>query len=271
MDNTNNEILYSSVEEQIEKLKQQNLIIEDEDFAKKYLEIFGYFNLIKGYRSPYIFTDASGLHYRSGITFNQILSLYMFDKNLRNAVIASMLDLEEHIKASAADVVAQSFGTHQDDYLNIRNYRDKRRRNRKFSLRNTLLAIQKALNSDKTPVSHYREVHGIIPPWILFKNLYFSTIINFINFFKPHEKEQMVYHLYDVDSSDLSVDNLKLIMMDTLFVCLDYRNLAAHGGRIYNYRSDCNVRLENFGTDVSEDTLPKGFNQLIYILSCLKY
>ena len=112
--------------EQIEKLKQQNLIIEDEDFAKKYLEIFGYFNLIKGYRSPYIFTDASGLHYRSGITFNQILSLYMFDKNLRNAVIASMLDLEEHIKASAADVVAQSFGTHQDDYLNIRNYRDKK-------------------------------------------------------------------------------------------------------------------------------------------------
>ena len=172
MDNTNNEILYSSVEEQIEKLKQQNLIIEDEDFAKKYLEIFGYFNLIKGYRSPYIFTDASGLHYRSGITFNQILSLYMFDKNLRNAVIASMLDLEEHIKASAADVVAQSFGTHQDDYLNIRNYRDKRRRNRKFSLRNTLITIQKALNSDKTPVSHYREVHGIIPPWILFKNLY---------------------------------------------------------------------------------------------------
>ena len=65
----------------------------------------------------------------------------------------------------------------------------------------------------------------------------------------------MVYHLYDVDSTDLSVDNLKLIMMDTLFVCLDYRNLAAHGGRIYNYRSDCNVRLENFSTDVSGATL----------------
>ena len=97
MDNTNNEILYSSIEEQIEKLKQQNLIIEDEDLAREYLKIFGYFNLIKGYRFPYIFTDADGLHYRSGITFKQILSLYMFDKNLRNAVIASMLDLEESI------------------------------------------------------------------------------------------------------------------------------------------------------------------------------
>lgn len=271
MDNTNSEILYSSVEEQIEKLKQQNLIIEDDDFAKEYLEIFGYFNLIKGYRSPYIYTDTNGLHYRSGITFNQILSLYMFDKNLRNAVIASMLDLEEHIKASAADVVAQSFGTHQDDYLNFRNYRDKRRRNPKFSLRNTIFKIKSSLNSNKPPVSHYREVHGIIPPWILFKNLYFSTIVNFINFFKPHEKEQMVYHLYDVDSTDFSIDNLKLIMMDTLFVCLDYRNLAAHGRRIYNYRSDSNVRLENFGADLSEDILPKGLNQLLFILSGLKY
>ena len=81
----------------------------------------------------------------------------------------------------------------------------------------------------------------------------------------------MVYHLYDVDSTDFSIDNLKLIMMDTLFVCLDYRNLAAHGRRIYNYRSDSNVRLENFGADLSEDILPKGLNQLLFILSGLKY
>ena len=138
-------------------------------------------------------------------------------------------------------------------------------------MRNIIHTIKEALDSNKDPVSHYREVHEIVPPWILFKNLYFSTIINFINFFKPHEKEQMVYHLYDVDSMDLSVDNLKLIMMDTLFVCLDYRNLAAHGGRIYNYHSDCNVRFENFNGNISEDMLPKGLNQLLFLLMGLKY
>lgn len=35
-----------------------------------------------------------------------------------------MLDLEEHIKECAADVVAVSFGIHQDDYLKYRNYQN---------------------------------------------------------------------------------------------------------------------------------------------------
>lgn len=59
-------------------------------------------------------------------------SLYLLDKNLRNAVIASMLDLEEHIKEAAADVVAKSFGTHPDKYLNYRNYANKRKANLVF-------------------------------------------------------------------------------------------------------------------------------------------
>lgn len=28
---------------------------------------------------------------------------------------------------------------------------------------------------------------------------------------------------------------LKNLFMDTLFVCLDYRNIVAHGGRVYNH------------------------------------
>ncbi|HJA12344.1 MAG TPA: hypothetical protein H9799_05250 [Candidatus Mediterraneibacter merdipullorum] len=50
----NDEIEYTTVEKQIEKLKQQNLIIDDEEFAKKSLTLFGYSNLIKSYREPYI-------------------------------------------------------------------------------------------------------------------------------------------------------------------------------------------------------------------------
>ena len=50
----NNEIVYTTVDEQIEKLKKQHLIIQDEDFAKSQLKLYGYFNLIKNYREPYI-------------------------------------------------------------------------------------------------------------------------------------------------------------------------------------------------------------------------
>lgn len=40
-------ILYTTVEEQIEKLKSQNLTIIDEENAKIGLELFGYSSLIR--------------------------------------------------------------------------------------------------------------------------------------------------------------------------------------------------------------------------------
>ena len=92
-------ILYATVDEQIEKLKKQGLIINSLDFARSELALYGYSNLIKSYRDPYmIMSEEGSKSYRSGITFEQIQSLYILDKNLRNAVMASMLDLEEYLK-----------------------------------------------------------------------------------------------------------------------------------------------------------------------------
>ena len=86
-------ILYATAEEQIEKLKRQGLIVDDSAFAKAELELYGYSNLIKSYRDPYTIVSEGKKIYRSGITFEQFWSLYILDKNLRNAVMASMLDL----------------------------------------------------------------------------------------------------------------------------------------------------------------------------------
>lgn len=147
----NNEIVYTTVDEQIEKLKKQHLIIQDEDFAKSQLKLYGYFNLIKNYREPYIVNIDNKKVYRSGVTFEQICSLYILDKNLRNAVMASMLDLEEHVKAITADIIGNSFGIHQDQYLQFKNYRDKKRRKSRFSLSGILQKMRDAMDTDKNP------------------------------------------------------------------------------------------------------------------------
>lgn len=264
-----NEIIYSTVDEQIEKLLSQHLIINNIDFAKEQLGLYGYFNLIKSYRDPYSIPTPDGLKYRSGITFEQITSLYILDKNLRNSVISAMLDLEEHLKAAMADVISDSFGTNVDDYLNFRNYRDRRRSNGKFSLNNILLEMRKATQVNKQPVCHYRTQHGTIPPWILFKNVYFSTIVNLAGDFKAAEKEKLVNHLYNVNSSPFPLENLKRIMIDTLFICLEYRNLAAHGGRTYNHTCKASLNYEYYPFDQTSG--PKGFSQLLYLLSLLNY
>lgn len=79
-------ILYVTIDEQIAKLKHQGLIINDPALAKAELELYGYSNLIKSYRDPYTFVSEGQKIYRSGITFEQVLSLYILDKNLRNIV-----------------------------------------------------------------------------------------------------------------------------------------------------------------------------------------
>ena len=50
-------IEYSTPEQQIEKLKSQGLIITNEEYTASILKCYGYSNLIKSYREPYIFLD----------------------------------------------------------------------------------------------------------------------------------------------------------------------------------------------------------------------
>lgn len=208
--------------------------------------------------------------FRSDVTFERIRSLYLLDKNLRNGVMAAMQDLEEHIKEAAADVIASSFGTHQDDYLEYKNYRNKKKRLHRFSLPGILETMNKTLDTDKDPISHYKTEHGIVPPWILFKSVYFSTIINFIDLFKIDEQNKLMYRLYDLMALGLSEDKGRMLMMDSLYTALAYRNVAAHGGRIYNHTPDVNFRMnEIFGSRQNRNFL--GFSQLLFSLSLLVY
>lgn len=265
-----NSISYSTIDQQIKKLKSQNLIINDEQIARDSLRLFGYSNLIKSYREPYVIISGDKKIYRSGVSFDQLCSLYTLDKNIRNNVMAAMLDLEEHIKESAADIVAQSFGVHQEQYLMYRNYQNKKKHKYRFSLPGILDVMKKALDTDKDPIHHYQTEHGIVPPWILFKSIYFSTIANFIDLFKSEEQEKLVKVLYDTENISLSLDAIRKLMMDTLYICLEYRNLSAHGGRVYNYKCKSQLRTDEIFGKAATSTL-SGFSQLLTLLSLFIY
>lgn len=265
-----NIINYSSPEYQVKKLINQNMIISNTEYAKQKLSIYGYSNMIKSYREPYTFTDDFGNKcYRDNITFEQIESLFLFDKQLRNSVMAAMLDLEEHIKEVAADVIAKAFGTNPDDYLDLRNYRDRRKTDKRFSLSYTIKTLKDSLKSQNDPIRHYAVKYNTVPPWILFKSIYFSKIITFISKFKPAEQSAVASQLYDYSSHNLTIEQCRKLMLDTLYICLNYRNTAAHGGRIYLLSTKAQLRSnEIFGRD---NVGGKGFGQLLFLLRMLKY
>ena len=262
------DLQYRDVDFLIEKLKQQNLIIDDEDSARVALEQYGYSNLIKSYRDPYVYTDSNGCKkYRDGISFEQICSLYIFDKNLRNAVMSSMLDYEELIKVFAAHTVAEHFGSHQDDYLKFSNYRDRKNKKNQFSLSAILTKMNKTLNTSKDPIHHYKSKYGVVPPWILFKSVYMGTIVNFIDLFKKVERETMAKYLYP-DNLPLAPSELQRFMLDTMFMANEFRNLAAHGSRIYDHKFW--YRPQVTGSITKQLFSADGISRLLFCLGLLK-
>lgn len=257
---------YTTVEQQIQKLKSQRLKFNNETDAKIALTTFGYYNIINGYRDPYIIKDYDRKIYSPDVTFEQIFALFAFDHNIRNAILLSMIDLEEHLRAVTADIISESFGSDYKIYLSKNNYRDKRVSDPKYS-RNNILAgmIKVAEKTNNQPVKYYRETHGVIPPWILFKGIHFGTLVNYTKFFKAAQREKLVTSLYGSQITPENIEYFKDLLSDTLFMCCEYRNLAAHGGRVYNYIPKSTIRaLDNQGVH-------KGLPQLVEVLQLFSY
>ncbi len=267
------EILFSTPEDQIIALEKKNLLIQNKEEAIKILRTYGYYNVINSYKGPYINEKKE---YILSSSFEQIFSLFTLDHHLRNSVMAAMLDLEEHLKAVTSEVLFESFGANQEDYLNWNNFSDRRTSKPQFSLKGILATLRNNLNSDKNPIRYYRTTHGIIPPWILFKGTYFSTLINFIRLFKSPEKKLLISKLFEIPIEDITPE-ITTLFMDTLFVCLEYRNAAAHGGRIYNYIAAHSVNVNGIpNLSVCSPLLDQfpncyGVAQLLVLLSCFSY
>lgn len=271
------EIDYTTIKQQIKILKVKGLLFNDERTAQTRLERYGYYNIINSYKEPYQRFYDGKKEYIPGTTFEQIYSMFILDHNLRNSIMSSMLDLEESLRAAAAEVIAYSFGTDHNQYLNFRNYRDRHSSNPKFSLNGILGALHTNVKSDKDPIKYYRENYDIVPPWILLKGTYFSVLINFIKCFKNEQKQHIARILLEIPPDMPVTDEIITFFQNVLFICLDYRNTAAHGGRIYNYEpanmANIKISKELIKTfPMLENTLnPSGISMLLALLSIFKY
>lgn len=266
---------YSTPEEQINFLLSKGLIINDVSFALTQLRTYGYYNIINSYKEPYLISGTK--NFRPGVTFEQIFSLFTLDHNLRNAIMSSMLDLEEHLRAIAADVISEAFGNDHHEYLKWKYYRDRSSSQQRFSLNEILDTLWKNSNSGKDPIRYYREKYKAIPPWILFKGTYFSTLINFIRLFKQKEKKKLIAQIYGLSDVDSVTYDITTLFTDTLFICLEYRNTAAHGGRIYNYIPKYEEKMQILEGVFELEDIPEeleaqhGISRLLALMDALKY
>ena len=79
---------FKNLNEQIEILKFKGLKINDENYAKKVLLRENYF-FIMGYR--HLFMETGDKHFVKGTTFDELYSLFLFDRSIRNVLFKYIL------------------------------------------------------------------------------------------------------------------------------------------------------------------------------------
>lgn len=240
---------FKRISEQLELLEhERNLTMLNRESTEIALRRYGYYEIINGYKTPFLNTpdnDENG--YKDTATFEHIYALYTLDKDFRNAILQGIEQFEQTFKQTLAYTVAGEISDNQKYYARPSHYnKGESHLDRKGHFKGTdrdklLKKFSWLLQSDKQPIQHYRVAHHNIPPWILVKSLTFGESIYWYKLCKKDVREKIIAKMLDFDQALIvqmdPVLKVKQAFGDILSLFLDYRNLTAHGGRVYNHRS----------------------------------
>jgi abortive infection bacteriophage resistance protein len=106
-------------------------------------------------------------------------------------------------------------------------------------MNDTLNDIKKVYHFSKdNPTKYYRENHNHIPPWILFKNVSFNTIIDLFSFLNKNEKLELISE-YDFFITNKISDDEKIEMFKNMLnIVRKFRNKIAHNYKIIGVHLD---------------------------------
>ena len=101
---------FLTIEQQINQLKSRGMNFHDEEKAKYYLENLNYYRL-SGYWL--IFEKNHEPHeFKDNTYFEDILNLYIFDRELRLLLLDAIERIEVSIWSKLAYILAENFGSH---------------------------------------------------------------------------------------------------------------------------------------------------------------
>lgn len=222
--------IFKNLDEQVEILKQKNLTINDVDYAKEVLLRENYF-FLNGYRYPFI-KSLDNKVYIDGVTFEELYSLFLFDRKLRNVVFKNILMIENNIKSIISYQLSKKYGYRERDYLNPNNFNYISEKRRQV---NDLLGKMKRQIKDNavnhTATKHYINNYGYIPLWVLVKVLSFGIVSELFSILKKEDQYDIV-ELYDLDVN---------VFTNYLSSLSNYRNLCAHEDILYNNRTQKSI------------------------------
>ncbi len=217
---------FKNLDEQIELFKYKGLVITDPEYTKEVLLRENYF-FINGYRHVFMKSN-SNRKYIDGTTFEELYSLFLFDRQFRNIMFKNLLILENNIKSIISYQLSKKYGYKENDYLKLKNFDPRPDKTRQITDLIKKMKRQIRTNGPQHgATTHYITNYGYIPLWVLVKVLSFGIVSELYTVLKPEDR-LAVAKIYNIDSETFSK---YLVMLS------NYRNLCAHEDILFENRT----------------------------------
>jgi len=223
-----------SIQQMIDLLKQRDLIFDDEEKAKHYLLHIWYFRL-SGYCKYY--QDTTTDKFYSWVTFDQVISLYKFDRKLRLLMLSTIEKLEISIKSIINTVMCKNHNPFR--YIQENVFKEKLDKDWNNIAIKTLDIIKwKKSKSASMFVKAYNEKYvqeEHLPGWMLVEELTLWEISTIYSILQDTDAKEiaMYYQTYVLD------------LERRLQVLVNIRNISAHHSRLRNRKYTAKPRVND--------------------------
>ncbi len=208
---------FKTLDEQIEILKHKGLVINDEVYAKEVLLRENYF-FLSGYRHLFMSSN-DPKKFIEGTTFEELYSLFLFDRQFRNIIFKNLLIVENNLKSIISYRLSKKYGYKEHDYLKPKNFDTSPEKSRQVNDLIKKMKRQIHVNGRQHSATvHYLSNYGYIPLWVLVKVLSFGIVSELYSILRIDDRIAIA-EIYGMDINALGI---------YLPILSNYRNLCAH-------------------------------------------
>lgn len=254
---------FKNLDEQIEIFKYKGLVINDENYSKDVLLRENYF-FLSGYRHLFMQSD-NPKFYIKGTTFEELYSLFLFDRQFRNIIFKNLLIVENNAKSIFSYQLSKKYGYKESDYLKPANFDMSPEKSRQVNDLIKKMKRQVRVNgSQHSATLHYLSNYGYIPLWVLVKVLSFGIISEFYSILKAEDKAS-ISKIYNIKVDDLT---------NYLSILANYRNVCAHEDILYENKTQRSINDTVYhillGIEKENGEYVKGKNDLFALIIILR-
>lgn len=212
-----------TIAEQIEKLKARGLQFKNEQKAAHYLSNISYYRL-RAYTYPFQDNNEEDQPFIGNISFEEIIQLYVFDRQLRLLIFNAIEKIEISLRTQIIYKYAIKYGSHwhlkPELYSNVGQFAEHIESLRKETDR-----------SNETFIKHYKEKYTSPKEPACWMSLEVSSMGLLSKIFSNLKKDEVksdittYFGLKDTD-----------VLSNWMYCLCILRNTCAHHGRVWNRR-----------------------------------